>query len=156
MKIWFTSDWHWGHKGQERWRGLTEEQIFERTYTDYLSVVNPRDHVYFLGDICWDRTRLLAFHAMPGTKFLVRGNHDTLATKEYLTVFDEVYGLYKYKGFWISHAPIHPDELRGSKNLHGHTHLHNIANDKYFNCSLENLWKEFNHSLVNFDELRSL
>lgn len=142
-----------------------EEQIFERTYSDYLSVVNKHDIVFFLGDICWDRQRLLAFHALPGTKVLVRGNHDSLATKEYLTVFDEVYGLYKYKEFWLSHAPMHPAELRGMKNLHGHTHAFNMMeNDvlsekedkRYFNCCLENLWDKFDHSLVKLDELRNL
>lgn len=156
MNVWFTSDWHWGHKGQERWRGLTEEQIVERTTVDYLSNVNPRDHVYFLGDIVWDRGRLQELREHPGTKFLIRGNHDTLTSLEYLTVFQEIYGLFKYKHMWLSHAPVHSDELRGSMNLHGHTHSHNIDHPKYFNCSLENLWRTVNRSLISLDELRNL
>ena len=53
-------------------------------------------------------------------------------------------GLEKYKGAWLSHAPIHPAELRGKINIHGHVHYANVLDEtgkldnRYFNVSLEN------------------
>ena len=53
-----------------------------------------------------------------------------------IEVFDEVHSLVKYKGTWLSHAPIHQDELRGCVNIHGHTHYHVIDDERYINvCS---------------------
>jgi calcineurin-like phosphoesterase family protein len=50
-----------------------------------------------------------------GRKILIRGNHDNFKIGEYLKHFEDVQGICKYKGFWVSHAPIHPAELRGGK-----------------------------------------
>ena len=35
----------------------------------------------------------------------------------------------KEHGMWLSHAPIHPDELRGKPSVHGHCHYANIQLD---------------------------
>ena len=45
----------------------------------------------------------------------------------------------KYKEFWLSHAPIHPEELRDRINIHGHVHYKNIDDARYFNVSCENI-----------------
>ena len=43
----------------------------------------------------------------------------------------------------MSHAPIHPNELRGRFNLHGHVHQNSITlpdgslDDRYINCCVE-------------------
>ena len=57
-----------------------------------------------------------------GKKVLICGNHDTdhIPMKILCEYFDEVYSLYKWHEFWLSHCPIHPDELRGKLNIHGH------------------------------------
>lgn len=71
---------------------------------------------------------------------LILGNHcrDKITMQEIVKHFDEVYSLYKYKEFWLSHAPIHPAELRGKYNLHGHVHFATLEDTRYFNCCLEN------------------
>ena len=51
----------------------------------------------------------------------------------------EVYGFVKYKEFWLSHCPIHPNELRGKVNIHGHVHNKTIIDCNYFNTSCENV-----------------
>lgn len=64
---------------------------------------------------------------LAGTKYLVRGNHDTkFTTEEWLKHFKRVESLVSYKGYWLSHAPIHPYELRGKGNIHGHVHQNSI------------------------------
>lgn len=58
---------------------------------------------------------------------------------DYVKAFDDVQGFMKYKEFWLSHCPIHPAELRGKTNLHGHVHSATIDDVRYFNTSLENI-----------------
>lgn len=67
------------------------------------------------------------------------GNHctDQVSMKEVVKHFDEVYSLKKYKEFWLSHAPIHPQELRGKYNLHGHMHFETVDDPHYLNLCLE-------------------
>ena len=107
-----------------------------------------------LGDAAFTMEAIDLFKDLPGRKFLVRGNHDLCDTAAYLKVFAEVYGLLKYKKFWLSHAPIHPDELRGKVNLHGHVHYSSVPDGRYFNCCVENLVATFQSPLVGLDQLR--
>lgn len=84
-------------------------------------------------------------------KVWVTGNctdHHTM--KDLVEAFDEVYSLKKYKEFWLSHAPIHPDELRGKVNIHGHTHYHNISDARYVNVSME----QINFMPIELHEIR--
>lgn len=167
----FCSDLHFGHKNIGKFRspcGVTsEEENRARIKSDWTKKVTKRDIVYVLGDACFTEETLEDFKDLLGTKILIRGNHDTLPTKEYLKYFSEVYGLLKYKEFWLSHAPIHPAELRGKVNLHGHVHFSSIRTDyeeyyneipkidrRYFNCCPENLWPLTGSSLISLQEIR--
>lgn len=59
--------------------------------------------------------------------------------------YDKVYALRKYKGRWMQHAPLHPMELRGTRQLHGHSHYSLMLkgegggeiDDRYINCCVE-------------------
>jgi calcineurin-like phosphoesterase family protein len=93
--------------------------------------------VWVLGDAAFTVDGLESFRALPGRKILVRGNHDELPVQMYLSVFEEVYGITRYKKSWLTHAPIHPDELRGKSNIHGHVHLNTIPDARYVNVSAE-------------------
>lgn len=171
--VWFCSDLHLGHKNIGKFRAplvnSTEENT-ERILKDWKAVVTKRDTVYVLGDFCFDKylyERILD-ELKAGKILLVRGNHDDkFTTEELLEFFDEIYGIVRYKGFWLTHAPVHPDELRGKVNLHGHVHYNtitrrqiglplNIQEDdpNYFNCCPENLWPKYGRCLVSLDEIR--
>lgn len=156
--IWFCSDLHIGHKkiGEFRSPAGVESELDNRTriYNDWNASVTKRDIVYVLGDVCFDMELMEDFGALPGKKILVRGNHDNFDTGVYLKYFKGVYGLLKYKEFWLSHAPIHPNELRGKVNLHGHVHFATVQDSRYFNCCPENLWLNFHSSMISLDELR--
>lgn len=155
--VWFTSDLHFGHKNIQKFRleVLNEEDNRERIKQDWRDLVDKRDDVYVLGDAAFTMEAVQDFERLMGRKFLVRGNHDELDTQVYLKYFTSVYGLKKYKEFWLSHAPIHPNELRGKVNLHGHVHYQSVEDNNYFNLCVENLWKMGYPSLISLDQIRS-
>lgn len=141
--VWFISDIHAGHKNIHKFRTQfeTEDEHYQTVKENYHSVVTKRDKVFFLGDIAFTQEHLVDIgHWTAERKVLIVGNHctDKIPMSEVVKHFDEVYSLYKYKSFWLSHAPIHPNELRGRYNLHGHVHYATIDDPRYFNCCLEN------------------
>ena len=132
-KVYFISDLHFGH---EKIMGCAGDYRLGDDHVEHMHItialwnarIRKNDTIYVLGDIAMTREGLAACKELRGNKMLVRGNHDVYRTKDYLEVFNEVYGIRTYKGFWISHAPIHPNELRGRKNIHGHVHQNIITN----------------------------
>ena len=153
--IWFCSDLHFGHKNIGIFRNLpSEEENRRRISKDWNDLVTKRDIVYVLGDACFTMDTVEDFALLPGSKVLIRGNHDLLDTQVYLKYFKSVYGILKYKEFWLSHAPIHPLELRGKVNLHGHVHYASIPDKRYVNCCPENLVPTYGKSLVSLDQIR--
>lgn len=140
--VWFISDIHAGHKNIHNFRKEfdSEEQHYELVKRNYHKVVTKRDKVFFLGDIAFTQERLEDIGKWEGErKVLIAGNHctDSISMKEIVKHFDEVYSLKKYKEFWLSHAPIHPMELRGKLNVHGHMHYQKIDDERYLNVCLE-------------------
>jgi calcineurin-like phosphoesterase family protein len=130
------------------------EDNTEKCFASWNKLVTKRDVVYVLGDAVFTTDALTEFKKLPGRKHLVRGNHDALDTGAYLKAFEQVYGLLKYNEFWLSHAPIHPNELRGRVNLHGHVHYSTIQSHHYFNCCSENLLPICEEWLISLDQLR--
>lgn len=143
--VYFISDLHLGHVGVERFRENYTNNIHMRNdlHAKWHSVVRKRDTVYILGDSCFTLEALEDIKTWTGKKVLVCGNHDldrevnTMSTLS--NYYDKVYSLLKYKEFWLSHCPIHPDELRGKHNIHGYTHKHVIQDSRYINVCVEQL-----------------
>ena len=142
-KVYFTSDWHLGHRNILKYRPeFPSIEAHDSTLIDnFNSIITKRDVVYFLGDIIFTDEALELFKSLNHCrKILVMGNHDYLDVSEYRTVFDDVVGLKSYRGFWLSHCPIHPQEMRNRiGNIHGHLH-HSILQDPahmYFDVSPE-------------------
>ncbi len=153
-KVYFTSDWHLGHKAILKYRPefSTIEDHVNTLVTNYNKVVTKRDTVFFLGDIVFEPEYLSTIKALQHSKkVLYLGNHDTLPIVDYLTVFNEVHGLRSYKNYWLSHCPIHPQELRGRiGNIHGHLHRSILDSPHYFDVSPE----KHNYELVNFERIK--
>ena len=148
-KKWIISDLHLGHQnilkysGQFR-GGTTSEEHDQWLISQINSVLKKNDLIYILGDIAFDAESLKLVGKIKCQKILIRGNHDILPTQEYLKYFSQVHGLLSFKGtFWMSHAPIHPAELRGRLNIHGHVHQNSILDDmgepdpRYINACVE-------------------
>lgn len=129
-------DLHFGHEAIPQFRPFpTREAHEERIMDEWLVAVRPKDKIYLMGDVSFTLEGLLKVRSLPGKKYLVRGNHDTLPFAAYAAVFEDVFGLLDYKRphrerAWLSHAPIHPVELFGRINIHGHAHNgHVMAGD---------------------------
>lgn len=106
--------------------------------------LNKRNIVYFLGDVAFDEDHMELISGLPGRKILVSGNHDDLVPLSLQAkVFEGIHGMVKYKEFWLTHAPIHPAELRGKVNIHGHVHSASIEDDRYINACPDNIGRFF-------------
>jgi calcineurin-like phosphoesterase family protein len=162
-QIYLCSDLHLGHQKIAHFRPWFKDQ-FEHEQAvadDWKKHVKKHDLVYCVGDIAFTKQSLALLSNLPGRKILVRGNHDVLPTPYYAEVFEEIYGLVKYKEFWVSHPPIHPEELRGRYNLHGHVHgatvqMNGQDDKRYVNLCNENLRLYGFNFLISLDEVRAL
>jgi len=151
-KVYFMSDTHFGHNNILKMRDCgvkTVEEHDELLLNNTLEVLTKTDTLYLLGDVCFD---MKAFHNVEklaesvANIHIILGNHDNekgrknLPTiEDYLKLGFKISGLVRYKDAWLSHAPIHTDELRGKFNIHGHVHDRNINDDRYFNVSMDNI-----------------
>ena len=139
MKMWITSDLHFGHKNimsfcpetRARFKGdvkyMTEAMIEE-----WNARVEPEDTVYILGDVAFmsgsEAGRTV--NRLNGNKILVEGNHDrkTLLDSTFRSAFEEVHKYLDitYDGHKIVmfHYPIAEwDQMhRGALHFHGHLH----------------------------------
>lgn len=144
--VYFIGDLHLQHNniikfaGEYRNNPATIEEHDDWIIDQINSTINRRDILYILGDVAFSRVGL---HRLGGIRnnnmYLVRGNHDKFPTTEYLMYFREIYGILSYKHMWLSHAPIHPAELRGRPCVHGHVHHHTLPDKNYINVSVEAL-----------------
>jgi calcineurin-like phosphoesterase family protein len=171
--VYFCSDLHISHKNIGNFRKEVGSEEGNRAYIKHWwdKLVTKRDIVWVLGDSAFTEEGIDWIAALAGEKRLVRGNHCDLPTTSYLRAFSEIYGLYKYKGMWLSHAPIHPDELRGKVNCSGHIHYANIKKQivlpdgsigssteddpRYLNCCVENFSRHLGRPLATLDEVRN-
>jgi calcineurin-like phosphoesterase family protein len=100
--------------------------------------ISKRDSVTVLGDVAFNKQGLEKLGKLRGTKKFILGNHDRLSVDNYAQYGKILQSLVKYKkSVWLSHCPIHPDELRGIKNIHGHIHSHDLRDDRYINVCVE-------------------
>ncbi len=118
---------HLGHENLTKdLRGFNNAE----EHDDYLikqwnSVVNKKDLVYILGDISMETSKFYYKLALlNGRKKVILGNHDKgKDIPELLKYVETVEGIVHYKGYWLSHAPLHPQELTWVKgNIHAHIH----------------------------------
>lgn len=128
-RLLLTSDLHLGHRNICKYRTQfsSAEEHHNTIFENVASNVGKRDTLYLLGDIAFDRYWLEKIKSIKCKyKLLVIGNHDTergIMMKDLVEVYDDVKSLFTHKNIWISHCPIHPQELRGRfGNIHGHLH----------------------------------
>ena len=148
--VWITSDLHLGHPMAAELRGFNSTIEHDYAIVSNMQIIGKRDKLFILGDVVWDNRHLPILNEIPGIKELIIGNHDRLTTREYLKYFTKIHGFRKYKNFWLSHCPIHPQEIyRATGNIHGH--IHNGGDTKnighpYFNANVD----DNNMNPVNF------
>lgn len=145
--VWLTSDLHWGHKNICKYRSEFDTEAEHRRVTkgNILGCLGKRDLLWILGDSVFTADAikdLMDLKESCGTIKLVLGNHcgQHMTREEYrsfLSLFDAVYGIHKKYDSWLTHAPVHEDELRGSFCVHGHVHTKTVDDYRYVNMCLE-------------------
>lgn len=144
-EVYFIGDMHLGHKNIQKYRDNVrdEQEMYDMLKHNWHSVVTKRDRVYLLGDACFTIERLKDLSTWIGDKVLICGNHDldNVSMKQIVDsgAYSSVYSLLKYKEFWLSHCPIHQDELRGKHCIHGHIHNSLISDSRYVNVCVEHM-----------------
>ena len=120
----FTSDLHLGHSMAAEKRGFNSVKEHDEFIINTLKeICNKKSTLWILGDIAFKKESLELLNQVPANKKGLYGNHDMMNSTEYLKVLQSMHGFYKYKNMWLSHCPIHPQEMyRCSSNVHGHIH----------------------------------
>ena len=142
--VYFVSDLHLGHRTILQHcpqRGGRTVEAHDMWVIEQMLSVNPNRRTlwWVLGDVSMEVSCLELLDKVPGRKRLVLGNHDLFDTQVYLKYFEIVHGMVKKYQMWLSHAPIHPAELRGKPNVHGHCHAEQINDVRYWNMAIEHL-----------------
>lgn len=132
--IYFTSDWHLGHKNiiKHSKRPFSDmDEMHRELIRRYKAVVTDKDDVWFLGDIgFWrfERTEDL-IGRLPGRKHLIYGNHDKADRAKLAGLFLSVQDYKELKVtnddlFILMHYPLEfwNKGHYGSTHLHGHCH----------------------------------
>lgn len=156
--VYFSSDFHLGHnsilKYRTKFSSIEEHDnhIFEK-----VNKLNKRDDLYILGDFIFDSPKiedyLKIFSKMPVKIKLVMGNHDSVSLYNQNIASNILIQLplFSYKNYWVSHCPIHPDELRNRYgNIHGHLHFAELNDNRYFDVGLD----KNNYDVVSLDTIK--
>jgi len=138
---------HFGHKWMAQYRGFQDEFYHDEHIVDtWNSIVHKKDLTYILGDVTMESHKFYhKLDLLKGRKIVVLGNHDLAKrVRQLLTHVDSVAGMIDYKGFCLTHAPIHPNELpRYRGNIHAHIH-----ENKLIEVMAESSWKDEGSVLV--------
>lgn len=121
---WIISDTHFGHYLMQTYCSRPKD-FEERIIKHWKRLVEPEDIVYHLGDVIWGTKEKLTYilSQLPGTKVLVKGNHDWCHSDTwfYNAGFSLVcYSIMIRKNIVLSHWPIEIQE--DQVNIHGHFH----------------------------------
>lgn len=130
----FIADYHFGHDKIAKLRGFKDHfEMNDHIVKEHNKVVNKRDIVYILGDITRNTNKWYFYlDQMVGRKIVILGNHDEYKhVPDLLNYVESVSGIMQYKGIFLSHCPVHPQELeyRVNRNIHGHLHEYNVTKE---------------------------
>ena len=157
--VYFTSDLHLGHKAIPKYRKKfdTQEQHDQYMLNKILEL-GKRDILIVIGDFLFDGEHYDEYlNILKSAKCRIKvlmGNHDSkLLYNEHCNNSNIEIQLpfYSYKNMWLSHCPIHPNEMRNRiGNIHGHMHLETLNNPKYFNVNID----VNNYEFVKLDTIK--
>jgi calcineurin-like phosphoesterase family protein len=145
MQVYFIGCLHLGHKWMAQHRGFQDEFYHDEHLIDMWNRTVPkkRSIVYVLGDITMETDKhYYQLDRLNGIKRVVLGNHDLPKhTIELLKYVETVSGMIDYKGFVLTHCPIHPAEISFCRgNIH--------CVDEKTEILTKNGWKKYNQIKV--------
>ena len=159
MAVLHISDLHLGHRNiihyREGFETVAEHDEF--VVDQILTNVSKRDKLFLHGDVCFSKDAMVGLKKITDylNCALILGNHD-LESNARPTIFElhemfgkNIFSMLSYKGTWLTHAPIHPSELRGKYNLYGHSHGYKVDDTRYYNVCCEQVdYKPILHTKV--------
>jgi calcineurin-like phosphoesterase family protein len=146
-RIYFTSDWHVGHKNVIEFdcRPFKDLDHMHRVLVNnYNATVGEEDLCYFLGDVGLCKSEVLAkvLQELNGTKVLVLGNHDKGATAMHRLGFDVVLNVAAIEVagelVTMTHCPLRGvwrEDVEGMKGSAEGEHWH--GETRHLNFSIE-------------------
>ena len=156
MASYFSSDLHIGHKTIHKYRDIFASAEEHHEYMiSKIEKLGKRDVFTIIGDFIFDSPDydkyMKRINNCKCRIKLVMGNHDSL--KLYKEPKIEVQlPLFSYKNKWVSHCPIHPNEMRNRLgNIHGHLHKEVLNSDAYFNVNID----VHNYEFVELDTIKA-
>jgi calcineurin-like phosphoesterase family protein len=153
-KTWLITDTHFNHSMLVN-KGHRPANFQDQIITNWKKMVRPADMVFHLGDVILGKNGTLGeiMEDLPGTKVLIRGNHDHESNAWYTRHgFLFVAQGILHGGVWLSHIPA--DVLPSGAVLNVHGHLHNSAHhgtDFPAHCKLLSI-EHTDYKPVGFDE----
>lgn len=123
-KHWLITDTHFNHQMLVT-QGHRPADFQARILSNWRRLVASQDFVWHLGDVILGQNGTLGdiLNSLPGTKFLVRGNHDHESDGWYMRHGFQfcAQGVLR-GGVWLSHAPALSLPSGAILNVHGHLH----------------------------------
>lgn len=151
--VYFTSDLHIGHRAITKYRPrFSSMEEHDNFMIDRILELSKRDVLYIIGDGIFDGENFdLYIERLRAKKCRIKyvfGNHCTLKLLEHRDLFEIQLPFFSYKNMWVSHCPIHPQEMRNrTKCIHGHIHSGSVEledefkikheDSRYFNVNIE-------------------
>lgn len=141
-RVFLTSDIHWDHEAMvikhRKFQSLEDQR--DLIIKNWNKTVHKRDLTIIAGDLTMEKANYDWLDLLNGRKIAVLGNHDLRQhVRALMNHVDSVCGAYDYKGYIITHIPIHKRELVGRfcGNIHGHVHFDSIEDWMYYNVSID-------------------
>lgn len=139
MSVYFLGCIHFGHEWMAKHRGFQDSNHHdEHLIAQWNKTIKKKDLVWILGDITMEnQAHFYRLDQLNGRKKVVLGNHDLPQdTRALLNYVETVAGVVDYKGYVLSHVPIHPNEISFCRgNIHAHIHENKIdeciVSDRY-------------------------
>ena len=145
---------HLGHHNIAKHRGWDNaEEQDEFLIQEWNKVVAKRDLTYIVGDITMEKSLdYYKLDQLAGRKIVVLGNHDRYQdVKKLLDYVDGVVGAVDYKGFILTHVPIHPNEVQFYRgNIHAHIHHKNKLEEAIVSSSYADPGSVKTHSVHKY------
>jgi calcineurin-like phosphoesterase family protein len=154
-KNYIITDSHFSHEAMQQYCGRPfdfEKKIIKQ----WQATVSPQDIVFHLGDVTWGSQGQLQqiMHGLPGTKILIRGNHDKDHSNNWFIKagFSVVLEKAQISKVILSHFPaiLSREEIDFNIiNIHGH--FHNMPPKKWEKQLIERI--TYNHYLLSLEDV---
>jgi calcineurin-like phosphoesterase family protein len=160
MRVWLTSDTHFGHENIIKYCGRpfsTVEEMDKEIIRRWNNAVKKDDIVFHLGDFCLGNKEIVSkmVQQLNGRISLILGNHDRYKSNQYIEMGFAWASRFPiiYDGFYImSHEPIFLEVNSPFCQIHGHLHQNDYVSpgNQHVNVCVE----KTNYTPVLFENIK--